>query len=121
MSRTHCPGVGCLVALAAFLSSAVPASAQIYSWHDASGTLVLSDRRPESDTATRTYAVPKAPQVRATRAVATRRWNAFEDLITEHSRAQGVRADLVRAVMQVESAFNPLARSPKGALGLMQL
>jgi soluble lytic murein transglycosylase-like protein len=32
-----------------------------------------------------------------------------------------VRADLVRAVVQVESAFNPMARSPKGALGLMQL
>jgi soluble lytic murein transglycosylase-like protein len=113
---------GCVfVAALALLGSAVPASAQIYTWRDANGTLVLSDRRPSSDTTTRTYAVPKAPEVRATRAVATRRWNVYEDLIAEHSHARGVRADLVRAVMQVESAFNPLARSPKGALGLMQL
>ncbi|HKB09630.1 MAG TPA: lytic transglycosylase domain-containing protein [Vicinamibacterales bacterium] len=114
--------VGTSVAAAAvLLGSAVPASAQIYSWRDANGNLVVSDKRPSSQTVTRTYAVPKATEVRATRAVATRRWNTFEDLITEHSRAQGVRADLVRAVMQVESAFNPFARSPKGALGLMQL
>ena len=32
-----------------------------------------------------------------------------------------IRPDLVRAVVQVESAFNPYAVSPKGAQGLMQL
>ncbi|HXI29647.1 MAG TPA: lytic transglycosylase domain-containing protein [Vicinamibacterales bacterium] len=119
--RLLATAVRTVVAAGALLSSAVPASAQIYTWRDANGTLVLSNQRPSADTTTRTYAVPKAPEVRATRAVATRRWNAYDDLIAEHSRAQGVRADLVRAVMQVESAFNPLARSPKGALGLMQL
>jgi soluble lytic murein transglycosylase-like protein len=108
-------------AVVVLVGSAVPASAQIYTWRDASGNLVLSDQRPPSDTTTRTYAVPKAPDVRATRAVAVRRWNSYEDLIAEHARTQGIRPELVRAVVQVESAFNPLARSAKGALGLMQL
>lgn len=34
---------------------------------------------------------------------------------------EGVREDLVQAVMQRESAFRPCAVSPKGAQGLMQL
>ena len=49
------------------------------------------------------------------------RGQAYDDIIDEHSRTHGVRPDLVKAVMQVESAFNQFARSPKGALGLMQL
>jgi soluble lytic murein transglycosylase-like protein len=82
---------------------------------------VLSDKRPGPATPVTSYSVPKAQGVRATRPVAAERGRAFDDLISEHSRAQGVRPDLVRAVMQVESGFNPYAQSPKGAMGLMQL
>jgi soluble lytic murein transglycosylase-like protein len=53
--------------------------------------------------------------------VAARSNPAFEPLIRQHASLQGIRADLVRAVIQVESAFNPRAVSPKGAMGLMQL
>ena len=45
----------------------------------------------------------------------------YDALIRRHASNYGVRADLVRAVIQVESGFNPRARSPKGAVGLMQL
>ena len=104
-----------------FLSLAVPASAQIYSWRDANGNLVVSNRRQGSTAEVPSYAVAKAEKVRTTTYVAAERGQAYDDIIGEHSRTSGVRADLVKAVMQVESAFNPFARSPKGALGLMQL
>ena len=107
--------------LAVALGVSAPAQAQIYSWKDANGHLVLSNTRPNSLGAVSSYAVPKAEGIRTTRATASGRARAYDDLISEHSRTSGVRADLVRAVMQVESGFNPLARSPKGAMGLMQL
>ena len=42
-------------------------------------------------------------------------------LIRRASAAHQVEEALVRAVIDVESRFNPRARSPKGAMGLMQL
>jgi soluble lytic murein transglycosylase-like protein len=59
--------------------------------------------------------------VRVAPAPAARGNHPFEPLIRQHASRQGIRADLVRAVIQVESAFNPKAVSPKGAMGLMQL
>jgi soluble lytic murein transglycosylase-like protein len=104
------------------LGLATPARAQIYSWRDANGNLVVSNRRQGSPTQdARTYPVAKAETVRATRYVAAERGKAYDEIITQHCRTHGVRTELVKAVMQVESAFNPFARSPKGALGLMQL
>jgi soluble lytic murein transglycosylase-like protein len=109
------------LAFAAVLGCAAPAHAQIYSWRDSNGLLVLSNLKPAGGVDTKTYAVPKAQAIRATRFATAERGRAYDDLISEHARKNSVRADLVRAVMQVESAFNPRARSPKGALGLMQL
>jgi soluble lytic murein transglycosylase-like protein len=42
-------------------------------------------------------------------------------MIDKVSAEQGMDAKLVRAVIQVESAYQERARSPKGAMGLMQL
>ena len=103
------------------LGAAAPVQAQIYSWRDANGQLVLSNRRPAETAPVKSYAVPNTTAVRATRYAAAERSRNYEELISEHSRLNGVRPDLVRAVVQVESAFNPNARSPKGAMGLMQL
>ncbi|MGE0393850.1 MAG: lytic transglycosylase domain-containing protein [Vicinamibacterales bacterium] len=107
----------CVAAGAAL--AATPASAQIYAWQDAGGAWVLSDR--QAAPGARTFAVAKSPAYRATRPATGTGAAAFEPLIQAHATRAGLSPDLVRAVIQVESAFNPRARSPKGAMGLMQL
>jgi soluble lytic murein transglycosylase-like protein len=97
-----------------------PADAQIYAWRDANGTLVLSDTA--IDAPTEVYLVEGAPAIRTTRAPeAVGSAGRYDDLVREHAARQALRPELVRAVIQVESGFNPRARSPKGAMGLMQL
>jgi soluble lytic murein transglycosylase-like protein len=45
----------------------------------------------------------------------------IQPLIKDAATRQGLREDLVRSVIERESAFKPCAVSPKGAQGLMQL
>ncbi len=114
-----------LLTVASLLALGAPASAQIYAWHDANGRLVLSDKKLDDSAATytTTYAVPEAPGIRSTRpaAVVAGAVSAYDALVEEHATRHALRPALVRAVIQVESGFNPRARSPKGAMGLMQL
>lgn len=110
------------VLFAVCLGAASPAAAQIYTWHDAEGTLVLSDR-PHEKGQVPTYAVYGGSKaIRATKALAiSPKSIQYDESIREHASKNGLSPDLVRAVIQVESAFNPNAVSAKGAMGLMQL
>jgi len=45
----------------------------------------------------------------------------LEPLVQRIANSHGIRAALLKAVIEVESGFNSRALSPKGAIGLMQL
>ena len=95
-----------------------PAAAQIFATRDAKGTTVLSGSPIERTTTV--FKVPDAPGYRVT-TEASQSADLYGELVREHAERQSLRPELVRAVIQVESGFNPRATSPKGAMGLMQL
>jgi soluble lytic murein transglycosylase-like protein len=100
------------------MTAPTAATAQIYTWRDEAGNLVLSDKAKHPDA--QTYRVVRAGMFKTTRPI-SRRAMQYDELIDEHATANAVNPALVKAVIQAESAFNPRARSHKGAMGLMQL
>jgi soluble lytic murein transglycosylase-like protein len=118
MIRWHFRSI--VIAVLAAACWPVSASAQIYSWRDANGTLVLSDQRP-AGREVRSFPVSGTRAVRSTRTVAQPAPHRIDAIIERNARSHDLRPELVRAVIQTESAFNPFALSPKGAMGLMQL
>ena len=110
---------------AAFITSPGTAthSRAIYKHRDARGIVHYSDRKP----AHARYQVvsfycpacdPKSPvDWQRTRLNLT----AYQAEIAANAASWGVDPALVRAIVHAESAFNPKARSRKGAQGLMQL
>jgi len=112
-----------VLVLGACLGLTTPAFAQIYSWHDAAGMLVVSDRpNPAGPSSMTTYEVTGSKSFRATKSLKiSSKSDLYDESITRHAANNGLSPDLVRAVIQVESAYDPMAISPKGAMGLMQL
>ena len=87
---------------------AAPAGAQVIMKRSPDGGILLVNRtkkRPRSRARVR----PVAPSAE------------LGALIDRYARDQGLDPMLVRAVVQIESAYDPRALSHKGAMGLMQL
>ena len=108
------------LALAILALCPLTASAQIFVWKDKAGNLVLSDRAKDPSAKSYSLSPSASTTFRTTRPI-SKRAAQYQSLIEEQAALNDVSVDLVRAVIQAESAFNPRAVSPKGALGLMQL
>jgi soluble lytic murein transglycosylase-like protein len=122
-------------ALVLFALAAAPCSADIYSYTDEQGrghfSDVALDARYELYTKDKRVDAPIAPQIAAsvpelaepaTQAAGPLQGRKhYVDMIARVAREQKVDAALIHAVVSAESAYNPAAKSPRGATGLMQL
>ncbi|MDZ4785367.1 MAG: lytic transglycosylase domain-containing protein [bacterium] len=86
------------------------------------GSITFTNKKPRfekysifSSTAARFSFSHKSPKLR------TQISEKFHKIIEYESKRAGVDTSLVKAVIHVESGFNPRALSHKGAMGLMQL
>lgn len=106
------------------------AAGDIYGFVDEQGVAHLSDVRVDERYFLFVKGVPAPPAASATDArtqqsapgsspLTSRR--PYADLVSRVAAEQGVDAALIDAVIAVESAHSPRAKSPKGASGLMQL
>jgi soluble lytic murein transglycosylase-like protein len=120
------PWAAC-VALAAALSVTVPspAPAQVYKWVDEDGVITFSNIAPPEN---QDYQVLRFPCYAADPKCRSVAWEkvplnvrSFRNEIRLAADLNAVDESLIRAIIHAESAYQPDARSPKGAQGLMQL
>jgi len=115
------------VLLAVLWLSHSPATADVYKFRDANGQILLTDN-PRLGRGMAllkrfrfSYEHPRsgghAPALKELK----KRIRQYEPLIREAARQFRLAPDLIHAVILAESAYRPQARSPKGAMGLMQL
>ena len=105
------------------IAAAVPGSARanIYGFVDERGVVHLNDHPIDARYRLMVHDSGPADPAPASLLPARTHPRAYEPLIAEASQRYRVPANLVRAVIRVESGFNSKAVSPKGAAGLMQL
>jgi soluble lytic murein transglycosylase-like protein len=108
--------------LLGFAASGI-ARADIYAMTDPEGTVKLTDIPDDSRYRLMLREFPAdAPANRtALRTSARARVTTFDGHVRAAAQQYGVEPALVHAVIAAESSYNPTARSPKGALGLMQV
>jgi hypothetical protein len=112
--------LGAASAVAAVLLLAVPSDAQIYTRRNERG-VVEATNVPAAKGYRLTYP-GKGTVIHSSAYRLRRSYNGeFDHHIAAATSAYDVSLDLVRAIIQVESDFDHLARSSKGAQGLMQL
>ena len=117
MPRTLHLAMGLLLSL-----SAVDARADIYSFVDSSGVTHFSNV-PADPRYTFLLATPsqKTQSGAAYSPLVLARAGQFDPIIEKAALAASLEADLLRAVIVVESGFDARAVSRRGAVGLMQL
>jgi hypothetical protein len=106
--------LGCALALVSLASAATLRAGQLETVVD-EGRIVYVNSNPR--VAVHGKRAPFEPWHYRSRSSAL----PFDDIVRDSANRWQIDPELVHAIIQVESNYNPRARSPKGAMGLMQL
>lgn len=126
------------ILVAGALLCAGPARADIWSWTDADGVIHFTNVRPRGAAKKRWKKVMDEQPERGSKAAARRgscdrcdrvpasdrspeRFTRYDEYILEASELYKIPVPLIRAVIKVESDYDPRVVSSMGARGLMQL
>jgi soluble lytic murein transglycosylase-like protein len=111
-----------MLALALSAAMGSPAMADVYTYVGQDQVVVLTNLKPQNQRAEVLVAEGASrPAVAALAAPSARRRSDFDDIIGSAASTFAIDGALLHAVISVESDYLATARSPKGALGLMQL
>lgn len=97
---------------------------RFFSYVNDKGLTVYTATRPDSPVAGKVtvHEIQRETHIQPEAVVSDQtRYNRYDDIIKKYTDLYGLDFNLVKAVIMVESNFNAKARSPKGAMGLMQL
>jgi soluble lytic murein transglycosylase-like protein len=111
--------VAVIAVLLATAGAAGPAAAEVFRFVAADGTVHFTNAPTDPRYRRQGLVITETPLVLAPRPVV--RVPQYDREISEASERYGIPEPLIRAVIRVESGFNPRAVSRKGARGLMQL
>jgi len=112
-----------VVGLALWVCTTWAEEGRIYKYTEKDGTIVYTTTPREGDKA-KPSAIPKEaqPDVAGARNTAFQaKYEPFEETVLASAQKYKLPAALLKAIIHVESSFEPNAVSPKGAMGLMQL
>jgi soluble lytic murein transglycosylase-like protein len=112
-----------LLALLSLSWYSLPSTAEIYKYRDTAGRIHFTDRPMEGKFRLLWKSGESESTLNNAYSQAQLRKNKlrFSPLIEATAKRTKLHPGLLHAMVSVESAYNPQARSPKGALGLMQL